>query len=86
MQIQNRVCQGRRKPQNQCGTLKREGEREAGREAGEQIFIIAGRCLRLVERQCLEPCTLGYESQLSLAEPMTLGKFIFVSHVTVLIC
>jgi len=43
------VCQGRRKQQNQCGTLKREGEREAGREAGEQIFIIAGRCLRLVE-------------------------------------
>ena len=40
----------------------------------------------MVERQCLEPCTLGYESQLSLAEPMTLGKFIFVSHVTVLIC
>lgn len=82
MQIQNRVCRGRRKLQNQCGTLKREG----GREAAEQIFVTAERHLCLVERQRLEPCTLGYEPQLSLAEPVTLGKFIFVSHVMVLIC
>lgn len=32
------------------------------------------------------PLGTGYQSQVNLAEPVTLGKFIYVSNLMVLIC